>query len=212
MKTTQILERTFLGKKVRQNHKTDFFCINDITKIGNEYRKNLGLSESKWSRYKEAKKSKEFFESLMKQDKLVEIFKVDRGKNAKTWAHPLVFFDYATWLNPDFKVWTYKWLYDSLTVFRDNSGESYKKMCGVLINTQDYTMSHGAVMIQKLAKAIKRDLGVDNWNRATTEQLELRDKIHNNMIFALELGVSPVKSYKTIQGKYNLNNSKELVK
>lgn len=204
MKTVQILKREFLGKEVRQNHKTGFFCVNDITKIGNIYRENKGIPKAKWVKYKDSKKAIEFFDSLMNQEELAEIITVDRGKNSKTWAHPLVFFDYAMWLNADFKVWVYKWLYDSLTVFRDSSGESYKKMCGVLIKTQKYTPAHGALMIQKLARAIKRDVSVVDWNKATSDQLKLRNDIQNDMAFALELGVEPIKAYRTVQKKYNL--------
>jgi|TARA_Y100000310_G_C20623962_1_gene784836 hypothetical protein len=204
MKTQQIMKREFFGKEIRQNHKTGFFCINDLTHVGNMYRENKGLPKAKWVKYRKAKKPQELFESLMKQEDTAEIFKTTRGKDGATWAHPLVFFDYAMWLSADFKIAVYKWLYDNLIEFRDNSGDSYKKMCGVLIETQGYTPSKGAIVIRDLARAIKRDVGVEDWNEATSDQLKLRDNIHNDMVFALDLGNSPVQSYKAVQRKHNL--------
>ena len=101
MKTPQIIERDFMGSVVRQNHKNQYFCINDITKIGNIYRRNKGLSEVKWAKYKSYKKQLEFFESLMKEENNADIIKTTRGKNSTTWVHPLVFIDYALWISPE---------------------------------------------------------------------------------------------------------------
>ena len=35
--------------------------------------------------------------------------------------------------------------------------------------------------IQILALRIKKECGVEDWNKATEEQLQLRDRIHNNI-------------------------------
>lgn len=198
MKTAQIMERKFMGDVIRQNHKDGFFCVNDMTIIANHYRKNQGLPLAKWVKYKDAKKTKEFFRSLMKSEGIADIVKSKRGKSGETWVHPLVFFDYAMWLSPDFKVEVYKWLYDNLVIYRDDSGESYKEMTSVLVETQGYSPSKCGVVFSQLASAIKRDVGVEEWNSCSSEQLKMRDKVHTSMIMALKMGVEPKVAYKTI--------------
>lgn len=198
MKTNQIMKREFMGKEIRQQHIGGFFCINDLTAVGNCHRKSVGLPLARWDVYKKSAKTKEFIESLIKNEQIVEVVKSTRGRGSLTWVHPLIFFDYAMWLSPDFKVAVYKWLYENLTVFRDDSGESYKKMCKVLSETQNYTPTQCATVIPQLAKAIKRDVCCDDWNKATPEQLKKRDDIHKKMVFALKMGVDPQMAYKTI--------------
>jgi len=187
-----------MGREVRQQHIGGFFCVNDLTAIANKHRKALGLPVARWDVYKKSAKTKEFFDSLMREEQLVDIINATRGRGSLTWVHPLVFFDYAMWLSPDFKIAVYKWLYDNLTVFRDSSGESYKEMNRVLFETQGFNPSQGAIAISSLARAIKRDLDVSDWNKADSNQLKARDSIHRNMIMALKMGVDPVKAYKTI--------------
>ncbi len=188
-----------MGSDVRQNHKSGYFCINDLTKIANHYRSNKGLPKAKWVKYKDSKKAKEFFNTLMMDENIAEIITIKRSRTPETWVHPLVFFDYAMWLSADFKVFVYKWLYDNLVVFRDDSGNSYKEMSKVLFDTQGYEPTKGAVMISSLARAIKRDLDWHEWNTASPDILKKRDAIHKGMITALKMGVEPTKAYHVIR-------------
>ena len=197
MITKQILKREFYGKEVRQDHQSGYFCANDLTIIGNLYRKSLGLPGKKWVRYVELNSTKEFIVSLAKKEQVIDAISEKRkskgeGKGKNNWVHPLVFFDYAMWLSSDFKVDVYRWLYDNLTVFRD---ESYKEMSRVLFETQGYTPSKGAMVVRDLARAIKRDLECDDWNTATPDILKKRNVIHKNVIMLLKAGVEPVRAY-----------------
>ena len=140
----------------------------------------------------------------MQDEKNAKLIISTKGRASTTWVHPLIFFDYAMFMSPDFKIYVYKWLYDNLIVYRDESGESYKKMTGILCETQNYTPSKAALIIPQLAKAIKRDLNCDNWNKADDKTLKLRDKIHQNMSMLLSAGVEPVKAYKIIQKELNI--------
>lgn len=182
------MERNFLGGIVRQEHLTGYFCINDMTSIGNIYRKNKGLPDVRWDKYIITDKTKEFFTALMQQEEIAQIYKTSRGRNGLTWAHPLVFFDYAMWISPDFKVKVYKWLHDNLTIFRDDSGESYKQMASIL---QDkVSPAKIGIELPTLAKDIKNFIGCSDWNSATESQLKHRDEIHKSVILLLKAGVS----------------------
>jgi len=197
LKTNQILERDFLGGTVRQEHKTKFFCVNDLTVIANKYRENKGLSTTNFKLYKKADKSKEFFETLMREENCAEIIKTKRGANGATWVHPLVLFDYAMWLSPEFKVRVYNWLYDNLTEFRDNSGDSFKELNSVIAQTGDRNPIELRTVIQAVARGIKKYLHVEDWNRATESQLKARDEIQKSISLLLKAGVDINTAFKT---------------
>ena len=187
MKTNQIMQRDFFGGVVRQEHLTGYFCINDLTIIANKYRKNQGLPEGRWDKYKDSKSSKEFFHALMKQENQADIIRTKRGKGGETWVHPLILMDYMMWLSPDFKVKAYQWLYDNLTVFRDDRGESYKKLSSI-IQDKVKASTTGMVM-QQIARNIKYVLKVEDWNKTTPEKLKQSDEIHNYLAMLLKAGV-----------------------
>jgi len=193
MKTVQILKRDFMGGVVQQKHDSGFFCINDLTSIANKYRKNQGLPEAKWEKYAKAKKTQEFMRSLMKQENIADIVIAGKGRYSKTWVHPLVFFDYAMWLSPDFKIKVYEWLYDNMTIFRDESGESYKKLAGIV--REHYTVAQVGLAMQNIARAIKRDLGVSDWNNTTPKKLQQRDEIHKSLSMLLKAKVDLKTAY-----------------
>lgn len=186
MKTTQILERDFYDGVVRQNHKTGYFNMNDLVEIGNKYRKSLGLSKVKPENYWNSKSTIDFIQQVMELEKVSEIKISTRGRYGSTWVHPTVFMDMAMWVNPRFKAIVIKWMYDNLTVFRDSSGDSYKRMAGAL----DKNLNLGSkccIVIPQIARKIKKALDVTDWNNATEEQLKKRDKIHENIIYGVQL-------------------------
>ena len=199
MKTNQIMKRNFLGAEIRQQHQTGYFSEKDITALGTLYRKNQGLSEARWDNYVRTKQTKEFFSKLMQSENNADIIKVSRGRNSQRWIHPFIFLDYCMYLSPDFKITALGWIEDKLTIFRDDSGESYKEMSKALFSLESTTPARAAIMIQDLARAIKRDIGVEDWNKATPEQLKKRDEVHKSMILALKMGVEPQVAYKTIK-------------
>ena len=195
MKTEQIMERSFMGSIVRQNHKNGFFNATDLVKIGNEYRRNKGLSNKDLFQYFKTSETKEFIEIIMKKEETVHLKEVRKGSKGGTWVHPLIIIDIAMWLNPDFKYQALKWLEDSLIESRDNSGDSYKKMSSALYENYDYNKIH--FKIKEVAKRIKQVVGVSDWNSATEEQLNNRDKIHNNIIYGCKLGLDIKKVIRT---------------
>ena len=194
MKTNQILERDFFGGVVKQEHLTGYFCINDITIIANKYRKNQGLPEARWDKYISSKTTKEFFHALMNSENNADIIRTKRGRGGDTWVHPLILMDYMMWLSPEFKVKAYQWLYDNLPIYRDNGGESYKRLSGIV---QDkYTPAKTAMAMQQIAKNIKIFLQVDDWNKTTPEKNKQRDEIQKNLSMLLKANVEINEAFK----------------
>ena len=156
--------------------------------------------------YNHLTSTKEFEKSLQSKHGKTRIFQ--RGRGQHLWVHPLLFIDMALWLNPQLKLEVYEWLFDNLLMYRNDSGDSFKKMCGALLiraNKTDYVQN-----IQKLCKLIQVECGVSDWNTATQEQLKLRDRIHENIALladvlnnnkeAIRLGIYKAK-YRDNQGE-----------
>lgn len=187
MKTNQIMERSFLGGVIKQEHKTGYFCMNDFLEIANKYRRSVDRPLVRWDKYHKSEKTKEFIQQLIREEDTADVVRAGRGRGAKTWLHPLVFLDFAMWVSPEFKIKVYKWLYDNLLAFRDMGGDSYKQMASIIQN------KHGAgkvgMMIKETARKIKDTLGVLDWNRATEKQNKYREEIHSNIILLIEADI-----------------------
>lgn len=178
MKTEVIISRPFMGSLVEQKSKSGMFNATDLIKIANIKRRELGQSNFNLSQFLKQKSTLDFIEELQKENERVLL--KGRGRKASTWVHPLLFIDIALAINPKFKVEVYKWLYDELLKYRNDSGESYKKMAGAIYNRTTKKNSFHKY-ITKVANYIKTNCGVDDWNKSTENQLYLRDKMHENI-------------------------------
>jgi hypothetical protein len=105
---------------------------------------------------------------------------IKESKKSKSWVHPLLFIDIALAISPTLKIEVYEWLYDNLLKFRNDLGDSYKKMTGALFHlTSDKSNFHR--YIPKVALQIQSACNVIDWQSATEEQLKLRDRMHENI-------------------------------
>lgn len=178
MKTEVLMQRELFGSKIRQRSKSEFFSATDLVKAGNQWRKahNKGLINlASWMNNKQ---TIEFIEELDR--KFGKAVIKGRGRGAHTWVHPLLFIDLALAISPQLKIEVYEWLFDHLIRHRNDSGDSYKAMCGALY------VRHGNKrtfqdMVKKLALRIQRYCGVKDWQTATEEQLTKRNKIHEDI-------------------------------
>jgi hypothetical protein len=175
METAVIMKRELFGREVSQNSKTGFFSATDLTKAGNAWRIANGLQPINLVKWFQNQSTKEFIETLEKEYGTVKISA--RGKGTHTWVHPFLFIDLALAMNPRFKVAVYQWLYDHLLKYRNDSGDSYKRMAGAIWEALP-NKSEMPRVITEVARRIKAEVGVENWETATEEQLAHRDKIH----------------------------------
>jgi hypothetical protein len=180
MNTEQTLTRYLFDSPIRQKHKTQALCATDLVKAGNKFRIAQGLEPFDLSYYFGLQGTKEFVAEIEAKHGWAKY--ASRGRNASTWTHPILFLDIALALHPRLKVETYDWIMDQLCEFRDNSGDSYKKMCGVLwvraTNKQKFPE-----YIKEVAEKIRKACHVEDWNQADQRQLKLRDEIHNNIFW-----------------------------
>lgn len=71
-------------------------------------------------------------EDLHTQDSTYVKSRASRGDNAGTWMHPVLFIDFAMWINPSFKYDVIKFVYDDMIRYRNLAGDSYKELASAI--------------------------------------------------------------------------------
>jgi hypothetical protein len=182
MKTQVIMKRELFGNQIGQQSKTGYFSATDLIQAGNHWRalNNLPLFEAQsWLKQKG---TKEFIRELEEREG-EKVWKPGRGRGNHSYCHPLLFIDMALSISPSLKIEVYEWLFDNLLKFRNDSGDSFKKMSGA-VYTKITNKSKFQDYIKKVCNQIALKCGVgsdDRWQEANQEQLKLRDKIQENI-------------------------------
>jgi len=178
METQVVMKRKLFDSEISQQSKTAFLSATDLVRAGNMLRAKHGLLNFEMSAWFQQAGVKEFIKELEKKYGTVKIS--GRGRGHHTWVHPLLFIDMALAISPALKVEVYEWIYDYLLEYRNDSGDSYKKMCGAIYlkisNKSDFK-----AYITNTDLKIQHACGVTDWQRDTQDQLKLRTKIHENV-------------------------------
>lgn len=178
MRTEVEMKRELFGGEITQKSKSEFFSATDLVKAGNKWRVLNDKPTFNLSAWMSTKSTKEFVEEL--EERFGAVVIKSRGKGHHTWFHPYLFIDLALAISPSLKIEVYGWLFDHLIKNRNESGNSYKKMCGALY-PRHKNKSEFTPFIKKLAMRIQRYCGVSNWQTATEVQLAKRNKIHEDI-------------------------------
>ena len=178
MKTEVIMKREIFGKEISQKSKSEFFSATDLVRAGNAWRIKEGMQPFDMRAWFQQKSTKEFIAELDKTFGKVKIS--GRGRGNHTWVHPFLFIDMALAISPKLKIEVYSWLYDHLLKYRNNSGDSYKKMAGAIYLYID-NKSEFKSLLKETARRIKSSIKVKDWETATEDQLRQRDMIHEKI-------------------------------
>lgn len=184
METAVIMKRVLFGCEIGQNSKNEFFSATDLVMAGNKWRVANGLPFFNMGTWFQNPSVKDFVSAL--EAKYGDVKISSRGRNGTTWVHPYLFIDMALSISPELKIEVYSWIYDHLIQYRNDSGDSYKKMAGALYTSYP-NKSKFPFYIAKIADEIKKSCRVDNWQEAGEEKLKLRDKIHENIALLSDL-------------------------
>lgn len=185
MQTEVVMKRQLFGHDVSQKSQSEYLSATDLERVGNIWRRENGLPDFSLNIWLRSKGVHEFISALEK--KTGGKVKINsKGKGQHTWIHPYLFIDMALAINPELKVEVYGWLKDYLLKYRNDSGDSYKLMSGALY-TNSSSPSTFQIEIKRHCEVIKEACGVEDWNRATEDQLKLRDKIHNNIYLLCDI-------------------------
>lgn len=152
MKTNQTLTRQMGSFSVNQRTSDGFFNATTLLK---QWNANSGMGK-KIDHYFENNSSNEFINTIMEKENLNtrnSVYLKSRGKyNGGTWMHPLLFIDFAMWINPSFKYDVLKFVYDQLIQYRNEAGDTYRDMCAAIKSISK--PEEVAQNIQKIAKSI----------------------------------------------------------
>lgn len=118
--------------KVSQRTKDGYFNVTSLLKQWNE--SGMG-SKKEMHDYFRMSQTEEFIKALKLEPEFTKgnspyvKSKASRGENAGTWLSPIMFIDFAMWLNPAFKVKVLKFVQDEMIKFRNLAGDAYPSMC-----------------------------------------------------------------------------------
>lgn len=151
MKTNQVLIRKMGNYTVKQRTCDSMFNATELLKQWNE---STGM-QKKIDHFFENNSSHEFIETIEKRENLNtrnSVYLKIRGKNGGTWMHPLLFIDFAMWINPSFKYDVLKFVYDELIKHRNDAGDAYRDMSKAISKIVDKSLLVFA--IPEIARAL----------------------------------------------------------
>lgn len=126
MKTNQVMVRKMGDFDVSQRTKDGMF---NATALLKQWNAQDGVAQRKLDNYFASPKTTEFINTIVEREKLNTpkmVYLKTRGNNGGTWMHPLLFIDFAMWINPSFKYDVLKFVYDQMIKYRNDSGDAYK--------------------------------------------------------------------------------------
>ena len=178
METEVIMKRELWGCEISQKSKTEMFSATDLIRAGNAWRISKNMEPFHLDRWLKNDSTVMFIKAL--ESKFGNVKISGRGRGHHTWVHPYLFIDIALAISPELKIEVYSWIYDYLMKYRNDSGDSYKYMAGAIYDRiSNKSKFHDE--IKRVAAEIKINCGVNDWQKATQEQLELRDNMHKNI-------------------------------
>lgn len=114
--------------EVLQRTKDGMFNATALIKQWNE---QPNVAMRKLDNYFNSIKTQEFISTIQQRENLDTpkmVYLKTRGKNGGTWMHPLLFIDFAMWINPAFKYDVLKFVADQMIKYRNDAGDAYREL------------------------------------------------------------------------------------
>jgi hypothetical protein len=175
----------------------DYVCLNEMLAFF------PSKSMDKWAK---AEHTREFISAVEAEYKLPPNGGIiaKRGKSGGTWAHPMIAFEFATWLSPEFKIKVYR-EYIEGTQRKENwnikrilAANNYKLMCDAIKNDHEtprpYHFSNEALMINEIIFNVRDGHIRENATEKQLEDISWAEKTNGTLI---ELGMD----YQTRKSK-----------
>lgn len=192
MKTNVVMDsvdREFMGSNIRQRTKDEYFSLRDVIEAINRHRIANRKEPVVAHRYFNLPSSKEFIR-LLRADIGHEVF-YKETRRTQGWIHPYLMIDILLHFEPEIKIKVYKWLYDYLIKNRIKSADSFIQMKGALYEYYPNKAKYPGFLMG-VAKKIKEEIGVSDWNVATEKELGEREFLQN-LIMSLTLTMRNAK-------------------
>lgn len=203
MKRTKSRMRSMGEFKVVQRTKDGFFNATELLKqwnVSNNSKKEL-------KHYFENQSANELINTIVERENLNSrnsAYLSSRGKNGGTWMHPILFIDFAMWINPSFKYDVIKFVYDEMIKFRNLAGDAYPSMCRAVRSIMPEPI------FREKVKDLARSLNIIVYGR---HESEMRNKIGDESkireMYELEkqiaqwINIGLVGNYKQLKAALN---------
>ena len=193
MKTNVVMTRKMGNFDIFQRTEDGIF---NATSLLSQWNKKRGLSRGK--------EVNDFFFFVKTKEVIAEvelrenhntnkIVLSKKGKNGGTWLHPLVFIDFAMWLNPSFKYDVLKFVYDELIKQRHDAGDNYISLSASGQKLKGYDYREVAIALQWIVFGKK---GKELRQSATQDQLKELNDLQTKLSFAIDMGY--ITSYQQL--------------
>ena len=179
MKTNQDMIRTIGDYIVVQRTSDGYFDGMELLRQWNSKEEN---PKRQMSKFLEQEQTKEFIKALVEDESHVannlhgdnQVFTKIKGritKNGKTpdkvWMNPLLFIEFAMWINPTFKVKVLRFVYDEMIKYRNDAGDAYKELSSSVSKIVPKAFMRDAM--KKIAEAL-------NWIIFNNHESMIRNK------------------------------------
>lgn len=197
MKTSVVMNRDMGNYKIHQRTKDGMF---NATSLAKQYNKE-NKSKRNVADFLRLDKTKEFINALeLEMNDMGKHISISKGgkdiKKQGTWMSPLLFIDFAMWLNPTFKVKVLKFVYDELIKNRHNAGDNYLTLSSSGAKLKGYNYAEVATALNWIVFGKK---GKELRQSATQEQLCELNELQTKLSFAIDMGY--IKDYKALMGE-----------
>lgn len=167
MKTNQVMIRPMGDFQVEQRTKDGFF---NATSLLRQWNIQNG-SKKEVTKFFDLESTSELVKTILERENLntqKDAYLSTRGKNGGTWMHPILFIDFAMWINPKFKYDVIKFVYDEMIKFRNLAGDAYPEMCKAV-----YSIMPEKMFKEKIS-ALAKSLNIIVYGR---HEQQMRNKV-----------------------------------
>lgn len=184
--------------KVEQRTQDGFFNATALIKTWNS---QDGVPQRKIDNYFLSEKTQEFIQTIMKKENLNTpkmVYLKTRGKyGGGTWMHPMLFIDFAMWINPSFKYDVLKFVGDQMIDYRKQAGDAYKALSSAVSK-----IVPNKARMKECFSLVGRALNYITFNTHSPEQRnnhgtvkEQQDLLYNEKYFADLIEQGFIKSF-----------------
>ena len=195
MKTNMVMVRKMGTYDVFQRTSDCYFDANSLLTQWNRINET---PKREMKKFIDSIKTKEFIEEIklreaqsQKIDMACEPLIKVKGKNTKhgktpdrVWMSPLLFVDFAMWINPTFKYDVLRFVYDQLVEFRHDAGNNYNVLTASVAKLIDSDYVQVAKAIQWI---VFNKTGKELRQHATQEQLKEISDIEKKVAFMIDM-------------------------
>lgn len=147
MTTNNVMIRPMGDFVVQQRTKDGMFNATSLLKQWNDSTQ----SDKRLQSYFANDATEEFVNTILTKENLhsknscyvTSKARADRGGG--TWMHPMLFIDFAMWINPAFKYDVLKFVYDQMIRYRNEAGDAYKYLSAAVSTLVEKPFMAGAM-------------------------------------------------------------------